>query len=203
VRAAVDGVDAVIHLAGIATEAPFADVLSVNVAGTQNLLRAATEAGVRRVLVASSNHAVGFTPRMPLAPVDLPLRPDTFYGWSKAAVESLCRLYVDREGLQIACLRIGSCYPRPSTVRQLSTWLSPADCTRMMDACLRTDRLGFATIYGISANTRGWWDLAPGRELGFDPCDDAERYAAELIAEHGELDPDAAWLGGEFTRPRG
>lgn len=199
---AVAGVDGVVHLAGLATEAPFDDVLSVNVAGTQRLLEACVRAGVRRLAVASSNHAVGFTPRADLVPVDTPLRPDTFYGWSKAAIEALCRLYVDRHHLEIACLRIGSCFAAPSSVRQLSTWLSPDDCARMMQACLTADPLEFAVLYGRSANTRGWWDLEPGRRLGFDPQDDAEDYAADIAGADSDpnpADPEHAWLGGAFV----
>jgi UDP-glucose 4-epimerase len=89
-------VDVVLHLGGISTEASFDEVLAVNVVGTHNVLRGAVDAGVARVILASSNHAVGFYRRS----VDgdeladgLPARPDTFYGWSKAAVESLGALY--------------------------------------------------------------------------------------------------------------
>lgn len=200
---AVAGVDAVVHLAGFSTEAPFDDVLDVNVGGTQRLLEACVRNDVRRLVVASSNHAVGFTPRQPLAPVDTPLRPDTFYGWSKAAIESLCRLYVDRYRLQIACVRIGSCFAGVSSVRHLSTWLSPDDCARMTQACLVAPDLDFAVLYGISNNTRAWWDLEPGRRLGFDPQDDAEVHASSLPGSADEPDPDDpdhAWLGGMFTR---
>jgi uronate dehydrogenase len=202
---AVPGAAAIVHLAGIADEAPFPDILSANIDGTYQVFDAARRAGVPRIVFASSNHAVGFTPRMPLAGVDLPPRPDTYYGVSKVFGEALGRLYADRYGMAVACLRIGSFEQRPSSPRQLSTWLSHGDAIRLVHAALTAPDLGFAIVYGVSANTRGWWDLAPGRTLGYEPVDDAERYAAEVLAEHGEPAPDAralAFLGGEYTDPR-
>jgi uronate dehydrogenase len=202
VAAAVRGVDAVVHLAGTTSEAPFADICRANIVGTQAVFDAARRAGVPRIVYASSNHAVGFTPRQPLVPVDVPIRPDTYYGVSKAFGEALARFFVDRFGMRIACLRIGSCEDEPSSVRSLSTWLSPGDAVRLAHACLSAADLDFAIVYGISANSRGWWDLAPGRALGYQPVDDAEEYAPRVLAAGGELgldDPDYAWLGGRFT----
>jgi uronate dehydrogenase len=158
---------------------------------------------VSRIVYASSNHAVGFTPRQPLVGVDIPPRPDTLNGLSKCFGEALARLYVDKYGMQVACLRIGSCFPKPTTPRQLSTWISPADTVRLVHACLSAPHLGYAVVYGISANTRGWWDLRPGRALGFDPADNAEAYAAEVLAADGEpdpADPEHAYLGGKSVR---
>ena len=192
------------HLAGISSEAPFADVLGANIDGTYQVFDAARRAGVRRVVFASSNHAVGFTPRTRLATVDLPPRPDTYYGVSKVFGEALGRLYVDRYGMQVVCLRIGSWQDRPETPRHLSTWLSPSDGIRLLHAALTAPDVEFAVVYGTSANTRGWWDLRPARALGYRPVDDAEDYAAAVLAEHGEPDPaaaDNALLGGDFAGP--
>ena len=201
--AAVRDVDAVVHLAGIPNEAPFAEICGANIVGTHTVFDAARRAGVPRILYASSNHAVGFTPRQSLAPVDLPIRPDTYYGVSKAFGEALARFFVDRYAMRIACLRIGSCEDEPSSVRSLSTWLSPRDMVGLTHACLSATDLDFAIVYGISANTRAWWDLGPGRALGYQPADDAEEYAPRVLAAAGgELtaaDPDYAWLGGRFT----
>lgn len=118
---AVDGVDAVVHLAGLSTENTFENILSANIDGTYQVFEACRRAGVRRVVYASSNHAVGFTPRADLVGVDVPLRPDTYYGLSKAFGECLGRLYADKYGLEVACLRIGSCFERPRSVRMLAT----------------------------------------------------------------------------------
>src|ERR1700722_2285905 len=154
---AMRDVDAIIHLAGIATEAPIADILEMNVEGTWRVFDAARRAGVARIVYGSSNHAVGFEPRSEMLGTDIALRPDTNYGVSKAFGESAARFFVDRYGMQVACLRIGSCDNRPHTPRMLSTWLSPNDLVRLVEACLRAPDLEYAVVYGISANTRGWW----------------------------------------------
>ncbi|WP_156724279.1 NAD-dependent epimerase/dehydratase family protein [Streptomyces apocyni] len=209
VRAAVRGVDAVIHLAGISLEAPFDDILRANITGTYHLYEAARQEGVPRVVFASSNHAIGFTPRPgggePLIPAGTPHRPDTFYGLSKCFGEDLAQLYWDKHGLETVSVRIGSCFPEPTSVRMLSIWMSPADCARLFHAALTASGVGHTVVYGSSANTRLPWDLASARALGYDPQDDSEPYAAKLLAEHGELDPDNpehAHLGGHFcTNP--
>ena len=200
--------DAVIHLAGIATESSLPDALHSHVVSTGALLEAMLRHGVRRILYASSNHAVGRTPRTDLLRADEQGRPDTFYGVAKVASEGLLRLYADRHGIDALSIRIGSFLPRPTTRRQLSTWLSHDDTVRMFQAALTAPDPGYAVLYGISANTRGWWDLAPGRALGYHPQDDAERFAADIEAYH-ETDTDraeAAHVGGpfataEFERP--
>ncbi|MEU5313397.1 NAD(P)-dependent oxidoreductase [Streptomyces sp. NPDC021562] len=205
-REAVRGVDAVLHLAGISLEAPFEKILRSNIEGTYNLYEAAREAGVPRIVFASSNHAVGYTraPRAgePLIPVDTPRRPDTFYGLSKSFGEDLAQLYWDRHGLETVSVRIGSCFPEPADVRMLSVWMSPADGARLFHAALTADKVGHTVVYGSSANTRLWWDLSSARALGYEPQDDSERFAGKLIAELGELDPRNpahTHLGGRFV----
>ncbi|MFI2240977.1 NAD-dependent epimerase/dehydratase family protein [Streptomyces chrestomyceticus] len=204
-REAVRGVDAIVHLAGISLEAPFEKILRANIEGTYNLYEAAREEGVRRVVFASSNHAVGFTPRPAdgsgAIPVDTPRRPDTYYGLSKGFGEDLASLYWDLHGIETVSVRIGSCFPRPTTVRMLSIWLSPPDCARLLHAALTAEGVGHTVVYGSSANTRLWWDLTTARSLGYVPRDDSEPYAAELLAAHGPLDPadpEHAHLGGAF-----
>lgn len=209
VREAVRGVDAVLHLAGISLEAPFEKILRANIEGTYHLYEAARKEGVGRVVFASSNHAVGFHPRTrpmdPLLPVDVPHRPDTYYGLSKAFGEDLAQFYWDKHGVETVSVRIGSCFPEPTSVRMLSLWLSPADGARLFHAALTAPDVGHTIVYGSSANTRLWWDLSAARRLGYEPRDDSESYAAKLIAEYGELrddDPDHAYLGGPFcTNP--
>ncbi|MGW0839844.1 NAD-dependent epimerase/dehydratase family protein [Streptomyces sp. NPDC002787] len=205
-REAVRGVDAIIHLAGISLEASFEKILKANIEGTYNLYEAAREEGVRRIVFASSNHAVGFTPRPladdPLIPIDTPHRPDTFYGLSKSFGEDLAQLYWDKYGLETVSVRIGSCFPEPTSVRMLSLWMSPADGARLFHAALTAEHVGHTVVYGSSANTRLWWDLSTARALGYEPQDDSEPYAEKLIAEQGELDPENmahANLGGHFV----
>jgi uronate dehydrogenase len=205
--AACRGADAVIHLAGIPGEASWPRILETNINGGYGAFEAARRAGTPRVIFASSNHAVGFTPRsaFPVPDYAFPA-PDTYYGVSKAATEALAAMYHRRYGLDAICLRILSCFPRPTNVRMLSTWLSPDDAGRLFEACLTAERPGFRVAFGVSANTRGGWvSLAEARALGYQPQDDAEAYAAEIIAEQGEPEPDTdpvlRYLGGEFTLP--
>ncbi|MGW7820695.1 NAD-dependent epimerase/dehydratase family protein [Streptomyces puniciscabiei] len=205
-REAVRGVDAVLHLAGISLEAPFEKIVKSNIEGTYNLYEAARQEGVPRIVFASSNHAVGFTPAPragePLIPIDTPRRPDTFYGLSKSFGEDLAQLYWDKHGLETVSVRIGSCFPEPTSVRMLSVWMSPADGARLFHAALTAEEVGHTVVYGSSANTRLWWDLSTARALGYEPRDDSEPYAEKLIAEQGEPDPRNpahSHLGGHFV----
>jgi phosphomannomutase len=201
---ALAGCVAVVHLAAIAGEASIEQIAQSHVVGTARVLEAARAAGVQRLVFASSNHAVGFTPRQPSVGTDTRPRPDTFYGVGKVAGEALCSLYSDRYGMRTAALRIGSFLPQPLTRRHLATWLSPGDLVRLVDACLRSADLTCSVVYGISANTRAWWDLEPGRALGYHPVDDAETYAAQILASTpapSSDDPEVAYLGGSFARP--
>ncbi|MFG2190963.1 NAD-dependent epimerase/dehydratase family protein [Streptomyces sp. NPDC048639] len=208
-REAVRGVDAIIHLAGIPRESTFETILRTNIQGTYHLYEAARAEGVRRIVLASSNHAVGFTPRPAGSPVhhgalipeDTPHRPDTFYGLSKCFGEDLASLYWDRHGLETVSLRIGSCFPEPTSVRMLSIWLSPDDCARLLHAALTAEDVGHTVVHGSSANTRLVWDLSSARALGYEPRDDSEAYARALVEMHGDLrpgDPDHDRLGGHF-----
>ena len=205
--AACAGASAVIHLGGISTEAPWEEIAGVNINGTYAVFEAARRARAGRVIFASSNHAVGFTPRaqFPVPDYAFPA-PDTYYGVSKVAGEALASLYHSRYGLDAICLRILTCDDRPRNVRALSTWLSPDDTGRLFEACLTAPSPGFRVAYGVSANTRGGFvSLAEAKALGYEPQDDAEAYAAEIIAAGGEPDPAAdpvlARLGGQFCLP--
>jgi uronate dehydrogenase len=190
---AAEGVDAVIHLGAIPTEASFDELLGPNLIGTFNVFEAARRGGARRVVFASSNHATGFYPvEQRLSGRDAP-RPDTLYGVTKAYGEALGSLYADKFGLEVICIRIGSFAERPREVRELATWLSLPDAVRLFAACLSAPSVGFRVVYGASANTRLNWDLSSARELGYEPQDDAERFAAELGGEPHRLH------GGSYT----
>lgn len=205
VLAACEGVDAIVHLGGQSKEADAGEVLRSNALGTYNLLEAARRRGISRLMIASSTHAAGFHTRDDARypdglPADLPPRPDTLYGWSKAAIESLARLYADRFGLDIVCVRVGLWFPVPPQTRGLATWLSPDDGARLVEACLSAPSPGFRLVWGVSRNTRRWWSLAEGEAIGYYPKDDAEVFAAERIAEFGEPDfagdPELNRVGG-------
>jgi uronate dehydrogenase len=199
---AAASLDAVVHLAGRPNETSLPDELTSHVVTTAALLDAMVRHGVTRIVHASSNHAVGRTPRRELSSGVLDItarpRPDTFYGTAKVAAEALLSLYADRYGFDAVATRIGSFLPQPESVRGLSTWLSHDDAVRMFEACLTTPDPGFAVIYGISANTRGWWDLDPGRALGYHPQDDAERFAGR-VSESADDDAEGEHVGGPFA----
>jgi uronate dehydrogenase len=195
---AVDGMDAVVHLAGVPSEADLPTILHAHVESTAALLDAMVHGGVSRMAYASSNHAVGMTPRSELVTVDVRTRPDTFYGVGKVAAEALLSLYADRYGITSVAMRIGSFLPAPKTRRHLETWLSPDDCVRMVEAAVSADVQGFHVIYGISANRDAWWDLGPGRALGFEPHDDGSDYEAS-VEDRPEDAVEAAHVGGDFT----
>jgi len=180
VARAVDGVDAVVHLGAVPDEAAFDVLAGPNLHGAYHVYESCRRAGVRRVVFASSNHATGMYPvGEPLDGSSAP-RPDGLYGASKVFGEALGRMYSDRFGLEVVCLRIGSFQLRPLEPRHLSTWLSHADCVRLVRAALTAD-VRFAVVYGASANTRRWWPA--DTEIGFVPEDDAEAYAGALDGE--------------------
>ncbi len=190
--------DGVVHLAGHPDEASLADSITSHTVTTAALLEAMVEHSVNRFVYASSNHAVGQTPRTALVSTDVRPRPDTFYGVGKVAAEALMSLYADRYGLDVVSCRIGSFGSQPQSVRQLSTWLSHDDCVRMIQASLTAPDPGYAVLYGISGNTRAWWDLEPGRALGYEPQEDAEDFLDAIsTSEHDEA--ESARVGGSFA----
>ncbi|MEU4450494.1 NAD(P)-dependent oxidoreductase [Nocardioides sp. NPDC023903] len=204
-RAACEGVEAIIHLGGISVEAPWDGILSANIDGTRVVMEAARDAGVARVVLASSNHAAGFydlddAPAEGLAADAFP-RPDTYYGVSKVAMEALGSLFHDRYGIDVTALRIGSCFEKPWDRRSLWTWMSPDDGARLLAACLATPEPGFRVVWGVSRNTRNWWSLEAGEAIGYHPQDDSEVYAAELLGDaidDGPQGPEERLAGGKF-----
>jgi NADP-dependent aldehyde dehydrogenase len=198
-RHAAQDVDAVIHLGGIPHESDWPHILHINIHGTYTVLEAARRAGVPRVILASSNHAVGFhTYSGGLVPDYLFPRPDTFYGVSKVTNEALGSLYYDRHGINVLCVRIGACIDRPRDHRMLSMWLSPDDCARLMETLLSAPQPGFRVLWGVSANTRNRFSLNEARALGYQPQDDSERYV-DTLAPPSASDVDR-YVGGPFCR---
>lgn len=201
----VDGVDAVVHLAAIPREAPFPDILDNNIRTTFHVLEAARRCAVRRIVLASTNHVIGMYPVGQRIGPEVPLRPDSFYGVGKSCDEALARLYVEKFGLEIACLRIGSFTARPENERALSTWLSHRDAVELVRRCLTARDLRFAIVYGVSANRRTWWDNPAADQIGYNPVDDAEAYVDEIeaspIDSRDPLERAAAFQGGSFALP--
>jgi uronate dehydrogenase len=198
VRALCEGMDAIIHLGGIAYETGWPELLQSNIIGTVNLYEGARHAGVDRVIFASSNHATGMYPNDRTLSRESPPRPDSRYGLTKAFGEDVAALYAYKHGIRSFCLRIGSCLPKPDNRRALSTWLSHADFVRLVQVGLTADYI-HEIVYGVSDNTRSWWDNSAAYRLGYEPQDNAEIYAAEV--GNIELNTELArhYQGGNFV----
>jgi len=198
-RNLLSGVDTVIHMAGIPDDRPLAELIGPNFLALNTLYTAAQEMGVRRVVFASSNHATGMYPAGQIIDTQVAVKPDSDYGAAKVWGEALGRMFWDKHGLETICLRIGSFTERPVSVRHLSTWLSHRDLCALLEVCIEAPRLGFEIIYGVSANTRSWWDNRHSR-LPYRPLDNAEDYAERIAREAPPADPlEARFQGGDFA----
>jgi uronate dehydrogenase len=181
---AMQGVSGVIHLAGCTTDAGIEEQIDGNIRGVMNVLEAARAAGVERVVLASSHHVVGYYPRRRRIGTDVLLRPDSRYGLTKAFAEQAGALYADKYGLRVLCIRIGYVDDRPIDRRRLSIWSSWRDLAQLVRIGLAHPSLRYAVVYGVSANTRGFFDNDSAFKLGYHPQDDAETYAAQVLAEN-------------------
>ncbi|MFX1675000.1 NAD(P)-dependent oxidoreductase [Paraburkholderia sp. A2WS-5] len=202
VHALLEGVDAVVHLGGISVEAPFEDLLEANIRGLYNLYSSAYKQGVKRIVYASSNHAVGFHPVTSVLDADAPLRPDGLYGVTKCFGESLSRYYFDRFGLETVCLRIGSSFEQPKSARMLVTYLSYRDFIELVRCSLFTNRVGHAIVYGVSNNRISWVDNTKAAFLGFRPKDSSEPFEHLFPAGAPDPrfdDPTQLYQGGPFV----
>lgn len=198
---AMQGVDVVVHLAGIPDEDSWEKIRDINIDGCYNVFEAARQAGVKRVIFASSNHAVGFHRRDRMIDDTVALRPDSRYGVSKVFGEALGRLYADKHGMSVACLRIGSfrADDTPTMPRHLFTWISHRDMVQLTKRCIDYPDYHFVIAYGVSNNARNRWSNANARFLGYEPEDDAEASAAARIAASGAREDEReALLHGGF-----
>ncbi len=200
VQQTFDGCDAVIDLAADSrADAGWSSVYGTNVLAAYNCFEASRQAGVKRVVFASSNHVTGLYERehpysaivagrygdvdrdtIPYIGPEHPIRPDGLYGVGKAFGEAVGRLYAEEHGLSVVCLRIGTVNSadRPTSARHFSTLLTHADLVRLVRAALAAPSdTQYAIVYGVSANTWRFWDLESARtSIGFAPRDDAERF---------------------------
>jgi uronate dehydrogenase len=206
VRRACEDVDVIVHFAGIADESSFEAILSANIEGTYTLFEAAREAGVRRIVFASSNHVTGFYSSDETIDAHAAPRPDSYYGVSKVFGEALGRLYHDKWGMEVVSLRIGIFRPAPSDVRQLAMWLSPRDGAELVRCAATAPDVGYATVLGVSANTRSFWDVSDAAQaIGYVPQDDAESFADTIdLTEQpprfqGGIYTDADYAGGSWV----
>lgn len=199
---ATKGVDAIIHFGGASLETEWETILDANIRGSYNIYEGARKNGVKRVVYASSVHAIGYHELETHIDTDAPVRPDSLYGVSKCFVEALSRLYWDKFGIESACVRIFSSFPEPADRRMLWSWLSFEDCIRLVKACLTTPRLGHTITFGTSDNSVKPLDNSKAGHLGYIPKDSAEPYRDKVEAETEPTDPKAdavRLLGGWFV----
>jgi uronate dehydrogenase len=200
---AMAGMDCVVHLAGVPHEAEWDKVLSLNIEGCFNVFEAARRQRVKRVIFASSNHAVGFHRRERFIDNTVATRPDSRYGVSKVFGEALGRLYADKHGLSVACLRIGAFRTpdRPVDARQLLVWISHRDMVQLTRRCIDYPNYHFVIVYGVSNNLRSRWDNTNVKFLGYRPEDDAETFAAEILAQGKKENEISAQFHGAHYCP--
>ncbi|MCI3203631.1 MULTISPECIES: NAD(P)-dependent oxidoreductase [Pandoraea] len=202
VHALLEGVDALVHLGGVSVEAPFDDIMQANILGLYNVYSAAQKQGVKRIVYASSNHAVGFHPVTEVLDIDAPHRPDGMYGISKCFGEDLSRYYFDRFGLETVCLRIGSSFEQPKNPRMMVTYLSYRDFVELVRCSLFTNRVGHAIIYGVSNNPTLWVDNTKAAFLGFRAQDSSAEFAGLFPAKAPDPQMDdwtQRFQGGPFV----
>lgn len=184
----LQGADMVVHFGAIGDEAPFDAILKSNMIGAYNVWEAAYRNRLRRVVYASSIHAVGMHKKTDFIGIDAPHRPDTFYGLAKCFAEDLASLYWDKRGLESVCLRILSC-AHVTNPRAVGTWLSYGDLVHLVQRAIDTPITGFSIVYGVSNNDRATVDNAGASHLGYRPKDNAEQFAKDIFAKSGPLDP--------------
>jgi uronate dehydrogenase len=202
VRAAMQGVSGVVHLAGCTTDAGIEEQIDGNIRGAFNVYEAARQCGVERVVYASSNHVVGYYPRRRRIGSDVLVRPDSRYGLTKAFGEQAGALYADKYGLRVLCIRIGNVNDRPIDRRRLALWLSWRDLAQLVNIGLTHPALRYAVVYGVSGNDRSFYDNEVAFRLGYRPQDNAEDHAAAVMsgtaAEDASL-PGTLAMGGDFA----
>lgn len=193
------GVDAVLHFGGQSGEAPFDRILQANIVGFYNTLEAARQNGVKRFLVATSNHAVGFYRCDQTIDHRVYPKPDSRYGVSKVFNEALASLYADRYGMEMFCMRIGNVNRSPIDRRRLAIWISGRDMAQLVGIGVDHPDIRFEVVYGISNNKRTWFDNSNARRLGYRPQDRSEDYAEDILARTpppGNLPADIFQGGG-------
>ncbi len=201
IEALTKDADMIVHFGAIGDEAEFDAILQSNIVGAYNIWEAAHRNGVRRVVYASSIHAVGMYPKTKFIDANVPHRPDTYYGLSKCFAEDLARMCWEKRGIEAVCLRILSC-AKVGNGRSVGSWLSYDDLIQLVQRSIDTPITGFTIAYGVSNNDRAPVDNAQASFLGYRPKDNAEQFANEMFAKDGALDPqDSGHMchGGAFA----
>lgn len=184
----LNGADMVVHMGAYADEGPFEKLLGPNFVGAYNVWEAAYQNGLRRVIYASSIHAVGMHPKNEFIDTEVRHRPDTFYGLAKCFAEDLGSMYWDKRGLESIHMRILSC-AQVNNSRALGSWLSYDDLVHLIQRSIDTPVAGFSIVYGVSNNDRAPVDNSKASFLGYRPKDNAEQFAEDILAAEPIQDP--------------
>ncbi len=184
----LEGAEMVVHMGAYADEGPFDKLLGPNFIGAYNIWEAAYQNGLRRVVYASSIHAVGMHPKNQFIDTEIRHRPDTFYGLAKCFAEDLGSMYWDKRGLESVHMRILSC-AQVNNARALGSWLSYDDLIQLTQRCIETPVTGFSVVYGVSDNDRAPVDNSKASFLGYRPNDNAEQFAEQVLAQEPPMDP--------------
>lgn len=185
-KQACEGIDTVVHLAGNPSPtATWDELLPANIVGTYNTLVAAKSAKCRRVIYASSIHAVSGYPADVQVKTDEPVNPGDVYGVTKCFGEAMGRYMAEQEGMSFIALRIGAFQPKESArdggIGFLDAWVSPRDLQQLICRCIDDESIKFAIFHGLSDNRFKRLDITNARELvGYKPQDDATRVQPDV-----------------------
>lgn len=200
-----EGIDTVLHMAGDPSpSAVWQDLLEANIIGAYNMCIAAKAAGCRRVIYASSIHAVSGYPSDVQVKTSEPVNPGDLYGVTKCFGEALGRYMAEKEALSVIALRIGGFQPPESVLKQgdvsmLDAWVSQRDLQQLIERCIDVENLTFAVFHGLSNNRFKRLDISDARELvGYDPQDDfteqhpdvKDLQLAEIVSPHNVTGED-------------
>ncbi len=200
-------VEVLIHMAGTSVERPLPEIIENNLVALHQVYEGARRHRVRRVAFASSNHAIGMHPVTEKLRLDCAFRPDGFYGLSKVWGEAMARMYWDKHGIEGICLRIGTAIEKPTEFRHLSTWLGHQDLIQLITRCITVPDIGYLVVWGVSNNTRSYWDNRGAERLAYQPVQNPEDFAQEILKRPNPLDPVAqqhqggSFVSMNYTRP--
>ncbi|PTX99728.1 epimerase [Verrucomicrobia bacterium LW23] len=187
-RKVCEGVDTVLHMAGVPDpSATWGELLQGNIVGTYHLMVAAKAAGCRRVVLASSIHAVSGYPADVQVKTSDPVHPGDLYGVTKCFAEALGRYMATQEGMSVLTIRIGAFQPLEAaqhheySLPMLDAFISERDMQQLLEKAIDVEGLTFGIFHGLSDNRFKRLDISDTRELlGYQPQDDSVRESPHL-----------------------
>lgn len=204
--AAFAGAEAIVHLAACTTDAAWPAQVSLSVEGCIAVFDAARDAGVNRIVYASSHHVVGFHGRSRPIDTQVELRPDSRYGVGKAFGEAIGAMYAYKYDMRVLAIRIGNVNSRPLDRRRLGSWISWRDFGQLVAIGVEHPDIVYEIVYGVSDATLRNYDNAAAYRLGYRPQDVSAPFEAQVLAEDpppapgspAAVAPEELTLGGLF-----